>query len=390
MAHFLPDCYPRCIAILCCVFLFSNINGQRNLLLNGDFEDLNNCAEYHSECGVEAWFYLNASRVELTNNQSQQSFLGNNTLSVYFKWQRINSFTPVIGTLLPCSLQEGKEYIFKGIIGATINAQLNMKLGVALGPVFYVQRRPFTEKMQPDSILDIVKLQGQDLYDFEYYFTATGNERYITLGVFVEQDTSRGKFMSKGSDIIKLTLDNFELVAEDLNEIVCPAFETRKTTIYSYDWRHKIMDNTLYAKGELPIPLPTNDSASITVTQPPPKPIITDTIKLGDVLFDFNKSTLTPKALKMLITVFAQQKLSNPDSIYVEGHTDSIGGVDKNIQLSQNRSLAVKRWLLQQGILPEEKVQVRAFGKSRPVATNATLQGRSQNRRVELVIFRKE
>jgi outer membrane protein OmpA-like peptidoglycan-associated protein len=390
MAQLLPLLFQRFCIACCCQLFYFMVNAQHNLLLNGNFEDINNCAEYHSACGVEAWFYMNASQVELAFKESPHPVLGSITLTVYYTWQRINAFTPVVATILPCRLQKGRNYTFKGLVNVKINSMLNMKLGVAMGSHFYVPRRPFAEKMEPDSIVDIIKSPGLDFYDFEYYFTATGEEQYITFGTFIQPDTSRGTYMTKGTDRVTLTIDNFQLLPDDPNEVACPAFEQRKATIYSYDWRHKIMYNTLYTKGQLPIPLGTDDSGSLTFTQPPPKPVISDTVRLGDVLFDFNKAILTPKALQILRSVFTQEKLQHPDSIYVEGHTDSVGSVEKNLLLSQNRSSSVKNWLVQQGILPDEKIQVHAFGKSRPIATNKTPQGRSLNRRVELVIFRTE
>jgi outer membrane protein OmpA-like peptidoglycan-associated protein len=73
----------------------------------------------------------------------------------------------------------------------------------------------------------------------------------------------------------------------------------------------------------------------------------------------------------------------------VEGHTDSLGTDARNLQLSQQRSESVKNWLLQNNITTADKIQIYAFGKWRPVASNKTSQGRAQNRRVEMIILRK-
>jgi outer membrane protein OmpA-like peptidoglycan-associated protein len=69
----------------------------------------------------------------------------------------------------------------------------------------------------------------------------------------------------------------------------------------------------------------------------------------------------------------------------VEGHTDSVGGDEYNMQLSQHRAEAVRDYLVQQGV-PQSTVDSRGFGKTKPVATNDTPEGRQQNRRVELVL----
>ena len=69
----------------------------------------------------------------------------------------------------------------------------------------------------------------------------------------------------------------------------------------------------------------------------------------------------------------------------VEGHTDSVGGDEYNQALSERRAAAVRDYLVQQGIAAES-IASRGFGKTQPVASNDTPEGRQQNRRVELVL----
>jgi len=75
----------------------------------------------------------------------------------------------------------------------------------------------------------------------------------------------------------------------------------------------------------------------------------------------------------------------------VEGHTDSIGGGDYNMVLSQNRATAVRDWLAAHGYVAADSA-IRGFGKTRPIAPNTTPDGkddpvgRQKNRRVEIVI----
>jgi outer membrane protein OmpA-like peptidoglycan-associated protein len=71
--------------------------------------------------------------------------------------------------------------------------------------------------------------------------------------------------------------------------------------------------------------------------------------------------------------------------ITVEGHTDSVGGDDYNMKLSENRASSVRGYLVSQG-LDSGNVSAQGFGKTRPVADNSTAAGRQQNRRVELVV----
>jgi outer membrane protein OmpA-like peptidoglycan-associated protein len=162
-----------------------------------------------------------------------------------------------------------------------------------------------------------------------------------------------------------------------------------KKTIYEYNFRHKEMDYSLYGRGDLNIVFEDSNSNSITqIKEPEPPAPKTDTLKLGDVFFDFNKANLKPDAIKKLAAYFKTNN-STIDSIYIEGHTDSIGSDARNLTLSKQRSESVKQWFLKNSVITNDKIEIHPFGKYRPVATNKTVQGRAMNRRVEIVIFRK-
>jgi len=106
---------------------------------------------------------------------------------------------------------------------------------------------------------------------------------------------------------------------------------------------------------------------------------------MPDVLFETNKFSLKPAARESLAKV-AGILLAYPDlRLEVDGHTDSVGSDTYNQQLSENRAASVRDYLAQQSI-PISSVTVLGFGKTQPVASNATAAGRQQNRRVELVV----
>jgi outer membrane protein OmpA-like peptidoglycan-associated protein len=69
----------------------------------------------------------------------------------------------------------------------------------------------------------------------------------------------------------------------------------------------------------------------------------------------------------------------------VEGHTDSVGGDDYNMKLSEQRAGAVRDYLVSEG-LSQDGITAKGFGKTLPVADNSTAAGRQRNRRVELVV----
>jgi hypothetical protein len=65
------------IQLLVTVFLLqlNILSAQTDLLLNGDFEDINTCTEYNAECGVEGWFYLKEVKAQMLNNEVPSKLL---------------------------------------------------------------------------------------------------------------------------------------------------------------------------------------------------------------------------------------------------------------------------------------------------------------------------
>jgi len=106
---------------------------------------------------------------------------------------------------------------------------------------------------------------------------------------------------------------------------------------------------------------------------------------MPDVLFETNQFALRPAARESLAKL-SGILLAYPDlRLEVDGHTDSVGSDAYNQQLSEKRAASVRDYLVQQG-LPMSSATERGFGKTQPVASNATAAGRQQNRRVELVV----
>jgi outer membrane protein OmpA-like peptidoglycan-associated protein len=108
-------------------------------------------------------------------------------------------------------------------------------------------------------------------------------------------------------------------------------------------------------------------------------------VNMADVLFGSGKYDLQPPAREALAKL-SGIVLGHPGlRLDIEGHTDSVGSDAFNQQLSEQRANAVLQYLVSQG-LPESSMTSRGFGKSDPIASNDTPQGRQQNRRVEIII----
>jgi outer membrane protein OmpA-like peptidoglycan-associated protein len=108
-------------------------------------------------------------------------------------------------------------------------------------------------------------------------------------------------------------------------------------------------------------------------------------VTIGDVLFATGSAELTAGALNRLNQLSDVLRQNPNATLEIEGHTDSTGSSGLNLRLSEARAQAVQRELLRAGVDPT-RVTTRGLGAAQPVASNATTDGRQQNRRVEVVI----
>jgi outer membrane protein OmpA-like peptidoglycan-associated protein len=108
-------------------------------------------------------------------------------------------------------------------------------------------------------------------------------------------------------------------------------------------------------------------------------------VNMSDVLFDTGSYTLKPGAREKLAKI-SGIVLAHPGlNLQIEGHTDSVGTDEFNQQLSERRADTVRDFLAEQGVSPSS-ITAKGFGKTQPVASNDTADGRQRNRRVELVV----
>jgi outer membrane protein OmpA-like peptidoglycan-associated protein len=109
----------------------------------------------------------------------------------------------------------------------------------------------------------------------------------------------------------------------------------------------------------------------------------------GSVVFASNQTSILPAAQSQLNQV--SEALISTDEhrkLTVEGHTDSMGSDVYNMQLSQRRADAVRSYLISRGY-PADMIEARGIGEVRPIADNASPEGRSNNRRVEIIVQRE-
>ena len=112
----------------------------------------------------------------------------------------------------------------------------------------------------------------------------------------------------------------------------------------------------------------------------------------ADVMFDFDKAEVLPKAEETLSKAAQFIRDRARGTVRIEGHTDSKGDDAYNMRLSQRRADAVRNWFAQKAGLGSTSFSTRGLGETQPVAPNEKTDGsddpdgRQQNRRVQIVI----
>lgn len=107
------------------------------------------------------------------------------------------------------------------------------------------------------------------------------------------------------------------------------------------------------------------------------------------LLFDVGKAALKPET-KANLDKLSESLMKYPDTdILVEGHTDSTGSEEMNLQLSRQRAQSVVNYLASLNVDPR-RFTIMGYGESQPASSNDTAEGRQQNRRVEIAIMANE
>lgn len=135
-----------------------------------------------------------------------------------------------------------------------------------------------------------------------------------------------------------------------------------------------------------PPPPPPEKPAPPAPPPAPPKPA--ELPVLDTIYFDANKTIINPTAAKALDRNGMILKQNPQIQVEVGGHTDSLGSAMANEKISEKRALSAKKYLQDKFDIPENQLMIKGYGSSKPIADNATQEGRSKNRRVEFRIMK--
>lgn len=121
----------------------------------------------------------------------------------------------------------------------------------------------------------------------------------------------------------------------------------------------------------------------VTVTPNPNGNI--DLVMPGNITFAFDSASLNPSFRPTLDKLAATMNEYNQNTVTIAGHTDSVGNPSYNMNLSRDRANSVRNYLVNRGVA-SNRINVVAYGQTRPIADNNSDYGRQQNRRVELTV----
>jgi|WetSurMetagenome_2_1015567.scaffolds.fasta_scaffold10410_3 outer membrane protein OmpA-like peptidoglycan-associated protein len=121
---------------------------------------------------------------------------------------------------------------------------------------------------------------------------------------------------------------------------------------------------------------------------PAPAPVVKKTMILK-LNFDFDKAIIKDQDIPQLKKAIEFIKSHKGSKVRVAGHTDGKGSEKYNQKLSERRAAAVVNYFVKKGAIKRADISFVGYGKSRPIATNKTEEGRAENRRVEVHILSK-
>jgi outer membrane protein OmpA-like peptidoglycan-associated protein len=139
------------------------------------------------------------------------------------------------------------------------------------------------------------------------------------------------------------------------------------------------------APSPAPVPAPAPQAPTPPATPAPAPPPAPGEVTFDSIYFDVNKTNINPGAAKSLDRNGMLLKDNPRIQVEIAGHTDSTGSEKANQAISEKRALSVKKYLQDKYNIPDNRMTIKGYGSSKPVADNNTQEGRSKNRRVEFI-----
>jgi outer membrane protein OmpA-like peptidoglycan-associated protein len=357
---------------------------SQNLVANGSFEDANLCTEFHKYCAPEAWI-ATSGQANYYFGDMAIAYDGYHYVGLTAGSVNKRGVRNFVRTQLLCGLRKGKQYLLEFYVSAT-NKVLD-SIGVYFSPEDHLYERRSFREVQPafwyvrsGAALTQPSSKWQRV---STVYTATGNEAFMTIGMFKRSDYT-GSIKPDFQDEYLFLLDKISLTPVDVNERTCTNADLEKLRIYKDDDRHDRLEKRInnYLKSP-PVPRPKLNLTRIPTVQH------VDTLIIPDIYFVTASYELSKKSNELLDS-FALRLKGALDSVVVVGHTDSVGNFEYNKELSQSRAVAVKQYLMTKVPSLGVSFVARGYAYLMPIASNRSSSGRKKNRRVEIFVYRRD
>ncbi|MCU0442158.1 MAG: OmpA family protein [Bacteroidia bacterium] len=287
-------------------------------------------------------------------------------------------------------------------------------------PLVWRRRKLF---LQPLISLPITNAQGVFTQPEPAQFVAQGNEQYIVIGKFHQQDVTLLTLQQKKESLWREQYYECDSIKKYYKSCMPPPpLETNKRKLKralkhnadsteelqmamvadlkataakyaaiveqltSHELDSGFFHVRIYFDNICVTPKQADGLCNCTDSLVATKPFVAgQSYQLRNIQFDTDKATFKPGSYVEMDTLLYYLVTYPSMHISIEGHTDSVNTEEYNIDLSERRAKAVYTYLIEHGVEPN-RLTYKGYGESRPVTSNNTTEGRAQNRRVEFTV----
>ncbi len=227
---------------------------------------------------------------------------------------------------------------------------------------------------------------------FEYYKPQVRNNKTKVMDDVKNWVKISGTFKAKGGEYV-LTIGNFDnddktLLKKNKSNKINNKFRKRFLPKIAYYFIDDVKVQAVDSLNKDIIP-----TEPLLATKSPEDNYfgslkVGEKVKLNNIYFEFDKTNLLAESFFELNKLYQLLRENQAMEIEIQGHTDIIGSDNYNNELSENRAKAVVEYLIKKGI-SKTRIMYNGYGRSKPVASNNSEEGRLKNRRVEFLILKK-
>ncbi len=412
-----------------CLSIFVSLYGwTQGYIANSTFASINTCCEYRVSCAPMGWWTSSASTFNFKpiRYDKNRKPIPMPALVMMLGEEGINQRSYIQSPLL-CPLRKGETYVLE--IDYGFDGLHFEELGIyfsdtfihipkkeifkidTLSGAFRMHKIDSLLPFQPqfNALLD-TRLFGSKRRTLKLEYTATGTERFILLGNFkTDEDTRYDKVLFSRPSKRPQLFAFYKIDLRDENGIGCDCEKqieklntlNRRHTFLGacsdsieVDMNHLFDEFGIWAMMEMDTVYSNSGNENRTKQRQHDTFHVTQieigrAYRINQIYFAFDSAVLEPSSYPALDSLFKVLQHYPNYRIEIIGHTDSLGSIEYNQKLSQDRADAVRAYLIDKGISPK-KMKAMGKGSSLPLRPNNSEEGRQQNRRVEFILQEDE